>query len=144
MCVTAENQSKCLICFDNFIFYILGAFISDAVDYLDKSKRLENQVKQDDQKDAQPTKLIIIADCFDIPFLNMMFRYTDSALILRPINPNDHLSGISGISKNNNNNNVNRDVMRMGIKHKFSLSGEENNCIFSNIKMVNGKLICTP
>lgn len=135
--------------------FILGAFIVDAVDYLDRSREIAR--KEIGQKiDILQTKLVLTADSLDPVFISMMFRYVDVALILQPSVGGAEFTSAKGSNSNNfsygsnnfsytvdvGNNTENGKTIKMILKHKLSPSGMEYKVVFSSITFKNERLLC--
>lgn len=89
------------------------------------------------------TKLIITSDCMDSSFIDMMLRYATCALILHAIS--EPRMGNSSFSSSNAHSHNNSDTgVRATMRRKISVQGSEEDVIFSSIKYIDGRLICTP
>jgi hypothetical protein len=98
-----------------------------------------------DLKASSLTKLIMTTDCLDGSFINIMFRYIDTALIMRPIICviEYQTSRLTSQIEMANNNDIDKGV-KMMVKHKFTPPGIEEKILFSSINFTNGRLLCTP
>jgi len=122
------------------ICQILGAFLVDAVDYLDKATEI------------QQTKLLLVGDSLDASFISMMFRYVDVAILLQPIvverdGMTSHSNYIYGgnsftYTMDGGNNTENMKNIKMVLKQKFSPPGLEDKVIVSSITLKNEQLVC--
>jgi hypothetical protein len=128
--------------------YIVGAFIVDAVDYLDKEKDADSASQAGTLQNFLKTKLIITCDCMDQSFMSSMLRYADNALVLCPAAEVMKSSTQIGMM---NNGSTSSDFSRgddgeisikMIVKRKENLNGVREEVIFSKIKMSDGKLLC--
>jgi hypothetical protein len=121
----------------------LGAFLVDAVDYLDKATEI------------QQTKLVLVGDSLDASFISMMFRYVDVALLLHPI-----VAGRDGMTSKGShsnyayggnsfsytidggNNTENMRNVKIVLKQKSSPPGLDDEVIVSSIVLKNEQLVC--
>ena len=133
----------------HILVLIVGAFIVDAVDYLDKEKDADPASHAGTQQNSLKTKLIITSDCMDQSFMSSMLRYADNALVLCPAAEVPKSSMQIGMM--NNNGSTSNDFSRgddgersikMTVQRKVSLNGIREEVIFSKIKVSDGKLLC--
>lgn len=127
---------------------IVGAFIVDAVDYLDKEKDADAASHAGTLQNSLKTKLIITSDCMDQSFMSSMLRYADNALVLCPAAEVPKSSMQMGIMNTGSTSNDFSRVddgersMKMILKRKVNLNGIREEVIFSKIEMSDGKLLC--
>jgi hypothetical protein len=126
----------------------VGAFIVDAVDYLDKEKDADPASHAGTLQNSLKTKLIITSDCMDQSFMSSMLRYADNALVLCPSVEMPKSSMQIGMM---NNGSASSDFSRgddgersikMVVKRKVNLNGAREEVIFSKIRVSDGKLLC--
>jgi hypothetical protein len=128
--------------------YIVGAFIVDAVDYLDKEKDADSASHAEPLQKSLKTKLIITSDCMDQSFMSSMLRYADNALVLCQAAEVPRSSMQMGMMNNGNTSNDFSRVddgersMKMTVKRKVNLNGVREEVIFAKIKVSDGKLLC--
>ena len=141
--------NDCLTLIVKFLEPIVGAFIVDAVDYLDKEKDADSASHAGTLQNSLKTKLIITSDCMDQSFMSSMLRYADNALVLYPAAEMPKSSMQIGMM--NNGSATSSDFSRgddgersikIIVKRKVNLSGAREEVIFSKIKMSDGKLLC--
>lgn len=124
-----------------------GAFIVDAVDYLDKGKEAASTPQAGPLESSLKTKLIITSDCMDQSFMSSMLRYASNALVLHPAT--EMPKSLMQIGTVNNGNTSsdgddNEGSIKMTLRRKVALNGVGDEVIFSRIKLTNGKLLCYP
>jgi hypothetical protein len=115
------------------------------VDYLDKTTEIIE------------TKLVLVVDSLDAPFINMMFRYVDVTLLLQPTSSvgggidsmtskgfNNYTYGGNsfGYTKDDGSNTENTKNIQMVLKHKSSPSGMDEKVLFSSMMFKNERLVC--
>ena len=125
--------------------HMAGAFIVDAVDYLDKEKEAASTPHAGPLQSSLKTKLIITSDCMDQAFMSSMLRYASNALVLHPLT--EMPKSLMQIGTVNNGNTSsdgddNEGSMKMTLRRKVAFSGVGDEVIFSRIKLTNGKLLC--
>lgn len=127
---------------------IAGAFIVDAVDYLDKEKDNDSASLAGNLQNSLKTRLIITSDCMDQSFMSSMLRYADDALVLCPAAEMPKSSMQIGMMNNSNTtSDFNRcddgeRSMKMIVKRKVNHKGVREEVIFSKIRFSDGKLLC--
>ena len=138
-------------------FHLLGAYIVDAIDFLDKALASDAAIADVDGGESasatysapQKIKLVITSDCFDLTFINLMLRYTSAALLIQPISGDEAISarGDGGLSMNFSHANAQNDHRRKGVKitvrSKLSTSRIEDKMLFSSVVFSSGQLVCT-
>lgn len=126
----------------------VGAFIVDAVDYLDKEKDADPASHAGTLQNSLKTKLIITSDCMDQSFMSSMLRYADNALVLCPSVEMPKSSMQIGMMNNGSassdfsRGDVGERSIKMVVKRKVNLNGAREEVIFSKIRVSDGKLLC--
>jgi hypothetical protein len=140
--------NHCLTLIVTFLEPIVGAFIVDAVDYLDKEKDADSASHAGTLQNSLKTKLIITSDCMDQSFMSSMLRYADYTLVLCPAAEVMKSSMQIGMMNNGSSSSDLSRVddgersMKMIVKRKVNLNGVREEIIFSKIKLSDGKLLC--
>ena len=135
--------NHCLTIIDTFLEPIAGAFIVDAVDYLDKEKDADSASHAGTLLNSLKTKLIITSDCMDQSFISSMLRYADNALVLCPAAEVTKSSMNNGSTSSDfSRSDDGEKSIKMIVKRKVNLNGVREEVIFSKIRVSDCKLLC--